>query len=580
MQRKLAAILAADVVGYSRLIAEDEARTLDALRALRRESFEPLVAEHRGEVVKRMGDGWLVSFGSVVDAAACAIAVQEQLTGHDRIKLRIGVHLGNIVHEDEDIFGDGVNIAARLQEVVEPGGVLISGISYESLVGRLDSEFEDAGEQSLKNIARPVRAWRWGGGIEPLAAPPLSPDAPLPLPDKPSIAVLPFANMSNDPEQEFLADGLAEDVTTALSKFSSLFVIARTSTFSYKSQNVPVAVIARDLGVRYIVEGSIRSAGNRVRIAAQLIEAATGTHVWADRLEGNLNNIFALQDEITERIVVSIVLEVQASESRLARRKPLESLDAWALLQRGTTHYYFMTKDDLLPAIGHFEEAVRLDNSLAVVPALLSAARSRWVRLGYANDFYAESERCRLEAERALTLDINEPMAHAALAIPIYMAGDNETALALMATAIQLNPNFGWAYSLRAHLYYAGMADFENALADFEIALRLSPRDPFRYAFLFLKGSVLRNLGRYDEAIAACHAACQFPNAGFFPYLFLAAAYAAADRLDEAKAAIAQALSLEPKLTIAFYRASMPSKHPAAMANLAENLLKAGLPKE
>jgi adenylate cyclase len=238
VERKLAAILAADVVGYSRLIAKDEARTLDALRALRRESFEPLVAEHRGEVVKRMGDGWLVSFASVVDAAQCAIRVQERLAGHDRIKLRVGVHLGDIVHEDEDIYGDGVNIAARLQEIAEPGGVLISGTAYESVIGRLDGLFEDAGAQHLKNVVRPIRAWRWQKRQTDAAMLPIvGAEQPPPPKDKPSIVILPFVNMSNDPEQEFLADGIAEDITTALSKFGSLFVISRTSALPISAAN-------------------------------------------------------------------------------------------------------------------------------------------------------------------------------------------------------------------------------------------------------------------------------------------------------------------------------------------------------
>ena len=294
MERKLAAILAADVVGYSRLIAEDEARTLDALRALRRELFEPLVAEHRGEVVKRMGDGWLVSFASVVDAAQCAIQVQERLSGHDRIKLRIGVHLGDIVHEDEDIYGDGVNIASRLQEVAEPGGLLISGTAYESVIGRLDSEFREAGEHSLKNISRPIRAWQWIGHQQ-IDQPMTTTASSSLLSDKPSIAVLPFVNMSNDPDQEFLADGIAEDLTTALSRFRSLFVIARTSTFSYKGQQIKADQVAAELGVRYLIEGSVRKGGNRVRVVSRVIDTQTGANFASDRIDGNLDDIFELQ---------------------------------------------------------------------------------------------------------------------------------------------------------------------------------------------------------------------------------------------------------------------------------------------
>jgi adenylate cyclase len=352
--RKLAAILAADVVGYSRLIAEDEARTLDALRALRRESFEPLVAEHRGEVVKRMGDGWLVAFASVVDAAQCAIQVQERLSGHDRIKLRIGVHLGDIVHEDEDIYGDGVNIAARLQEVAEPGGILISGTAYESVIGRLDHSFEDAGEQRLKNIARSIRGWRWQASpLEPngLAAPFQSNELADVEQTRPSLAVLPFTNLSSDPEQEFFADGMTEDVINALSKFRWLFVIARGTMFTFKDRQASTSQVADDLGVRYVVEGSIRKAGNRVRVSVQLIDTATDTPFWSERYDRDLDDIFDVQDEVTMAIVTAIEPTLSSAERTRARRKAPENLDAWELYQRGLWHKYRFTADDNHQAI-------------------------------------------------------------------------------------------------------------------------------------------------------------------------------------------------------------------------------------
>jgi len=313
-QRRLAAIVSADVVGYSRLMGVDETGTLSDLRAHRAELIDGKIAEYGGRIVKTMGDGLLLEFASVVEATQCMVEVQkgmaERNEGTDearRIIFRIGVNLGDIIIDGEDILGDGVNIAARLQEIAEPGGVSISRRVYEDVQERLDTAFEDTGEQSLKNIAKPVHVWRWSPGkSSPSDTPEAIDQAPLPLPSKPSIAVLPFDNMSGDPEQEYFADGIAEDVITALSRFGSLFVIARNSSFTYKGQAVDVKRVGQELGVRYVVEGSVRKAGNRVRITAQLIDAASGNHIWADRFDGSLDDVFELQDQITEQIVVAV----------------------------------------------------------------------------------------------------------------------------------------------------------------------------------------------------------------------------------------------------------------------------------
>ncbi|MEE8143915.1 MAG: adenylate/guanylate cyclase domain-containing protein, partial [Kiloniellales bacterium] len=392
VHRRLAAILAADVVGYSRLMGEDDAGTLTAVKALRKELFAPKVVEHHGRIVKLMGDGALVEFPSVVDAVECAVAVQrgaaERNSGvpEDKcIALRIGVNLGDIIIEGNDIYGDGVNVAARLQELAAPGGITLSATAHEHAVAKVDVGFQDGGEHELKNIAKPVRIYHWSDDASPQADI-ADTDSLLTLPDKPSIAVLPFDNMSDDPGQEFFADGIAEDVITALSRFRSLFVIARNSSFSYKGAAVDITQVARELGVRYVVEGSVRKAGNRVRITAQLIDATSGNHLWADRFDGSLDDVFDLQDQITEQIVVVVEPEIGARERERARRKPPENLDAWELLQRGLSHFHHINKADHAEAMRLFREAIALDPEFAAAHAYLAFALSTSVLYGYVED--------------------------------------------------------------------------------------------------------------------------------------------------------------------------------------------------
>jgi adenylate cyclase len=357
IQRRLAAIVATDVVGYSRLMGVDEVRTLAALRAHRSELIDPKIAEHGGRIVKTMGDGLLLEFPSVVNATLCVIEVQQGMAERNqnvdeehRITFRVGVNLGDIIIEGDDIFGDGVNIAARLQEVSEPGGVAISGRVQDDVRDRLDVSFLDTGEQSLKNITRPVQVWQWSFSssdteIQTTAS------APLPRPEKPSIAVLPFDNMSGDPEQEYFSDGVTEDIITGLSKFRSFFVIARNSTFTYKGAAVNIAEVGRELGVRYVVEGSVRKAGNRVRVTAQLIEAASDNHIWAERFDRDITDIFELQDEITETIIGAVEQEVGSSERTRATHMHPENLQAWELLQRGLFHVWQMNREGLATGV-------------------------------------------------------------------------------------------------------------------------------------------------------------------------------------------------------------------------------------
>jgi adenylate cyclase len=348
VERKLAAILAADVAGYSRLMGQDEAGTLARLKEHRRELIDPKIADHKGRIVKTTGDGMLIEFPSVVEAVACAVAVQRgmaernvSISEDQRIVFRVGINLGDIIVEDADIHGDGVNIAARLEAMAEPGGICVNRVVRDQVRDRLDIAFEDMGEQQVKNIARPVRAYRIMLDQTPRPSDPAAVALPmrtLALPDKPSVAVLPFTNMSSVPEQEYFADGIAEDVITALSRYPSLFVIARNSTFTYKGRAVEIRQIGRELGVRYVLEGSLRKAGNRIRVTAQLIEAETGNHVWAERYDRDLADIFAVQDEISQAVTIAIAPAIEDAERQRAMRKPPGSLDAWTAYQRGLWH--------------------------------------------------------------------------------------------------------------------------------------------------------------------------------------------------------------------------------------------------
>jgi adenylate cyclase len=368
--RRLAAILAADVAGYSRLMGADEEGTHERLQAHLRELVDPKIAEHRGRIVKNTGDGFLAEFPSVVDAVRCAVEVQRgmidcepEMPEERRIRFRIGINIGDVIVEDGDIFGDRVNIAARMEGLAEPDGICVSGTVRDHLGDRLPYAFEDLGDQTVKNIARPVRAYRVGVGAPVTASAELDAAvrAPLPLPDKPSVAVLPVVNMSSDPEQEFFADGISEDIITALSRYPSLFVIARNSSFTYKGRAVDVKQVGRDLGVRYVLEGSMRRSGNRIRITAQLVEAETGNHVWAERYDRDLADIFVVQDEITEAVTITIAPAIAEAELQRAMRKPPDSLDAWAAYQRGLWHHSKATPHDNALAQKFLQQAIDLD---------------------------------------------------------------------------------------------------------------------------------------------------------------------------------------------------------------------------
>jgi len=380
VERRLAAILAADVAGYSRLMGEDEEGTLAALRAVRRELGDPKIAEHRGRIVKTTGDGLLVEFASVVDAVRCAVELQREMIARNaaapaqrRIEFRMGINLGDVIIEDGDIFGDGVNIAARLEALAEPGGILLSAAAHEQVRDRLDIALDDLGEQQVKNITRPVRTYRIALGASSRAVLPVG--APLPLPDKPSLAVLPFQNMSGDPEQEYFVDGMVEEITTAIARLPWLFVIARNSAFTYKGKPVDVKRVAQELGVRYVLEGSLRKAGNRVRITGQLIDTTTGAHIWADRFDGTLDDIFELQDQVASSVAGAIEPKLRQSEIERASRKPAASLTAYDLYLRALAQHHRYTEEGVAEAVVLARQALAIDPSYAPAAALVGRCR-------------------------------------------------------------------------------------------------------------------------------------------------------------------------------------------------------------
>src|SRR5436309_345490 len=441
VERRLAAILAADVAGSCRLIGIDEEGTLARLKALRRTLFDPKIAEHHGRVVKNTGDGAIAEFASVVDAVRCADEIQRGMAEQNidvpqvkRIEFRIGIHVGDIIIADDDIFGDGVNIAVRLEGIAEPGGVSISDDAHRQLRGKVEITFEDMGSQSLKNIAEPMRAWRVriGPSSSPamLAKPPTETAQPLALPDKPSIAVLPFTNMSGDPEQDYFADGMVEEIITALSHFRQLFVIARNSSFTYKGRAVDVKQIGRELGVRYVLEGSVRKAANRVRITGQLVDTATGAHLWAERFDGGLGDVFDLQDRVTESVVGAIAPAVEKAEIERAKRKPTDSLDAYDHYLRGLAAVYQWTRESLSEALRLFNKASEIDRNLFNM--LAGTASAHLIADRY--------DQARVWAEMALQDNPDHQPGLRIAAASNAMAGRPEQARQAAARLQQLNP--------------------------------------------------------------------------------------------------------------------------------------------
>jgi TolB-like protein len=536
--RKLAAILAADVVGYSSLMAEDEVATMAALKAHRRELFEPMTAQHGGRIVKFMGDGVLVEFPSVVEAVECAISVQSAMAEQPgAIRLRIGVNLGDVITDGDDIYGDGVNIAARLEALADPGGICISSIVKES-IGKLAADFVDAGEKVVKGAPRPIRVWQWSAAqTAEIGNASAAPNAEPPLPDKPSIVVLPFSNMSADPEQEYFSDGITEDIITELSRFRSLFVIARNSSFHYKGRSPTIRDVGRELGVHYVVEGSVRKAGSRVRITAQLVEAVSGNHIWAERYDRDLENIFELQDEVVQEIAASVPGQLSAAAMDRARRRPAETLSAYDCLLRGE---WLMFRDFTDPVvIPLFERAVKADPHCARAYIQLARLHAYSFTQGVSVDKAAQL--ALPLAEKALEISPSDPSIQAIAANTYMMLGEHDLARKHIRRAISLNPNDGEVTASAVYVL--------NYLGDQEEALRWnrkhSRHDPISSDGYRENAIDLYYMARrYEDAIDVYRG---WRSPPLQLHVEIAAAYAQNGQPEEAKAAFETYLRERPE---------------------------------
>jgi len=589
LERRLSAILAADVAGYSQLVGADEEGTIGQLRAHRAALFDPKLAEHNGRLVKTTGDGLLAEFASVVDAVRCAVDVQRGMATRNaeviedkRIEFRIGVHVGDIIIEDDDIFGDGVNVAARLEGLAEPGGICVSARVQEDAEGRLDVGFIDDGEQQLKNIARPVRVYRVAldGAQAPTGArAAASAPGTVSAPDMPSIAVLPFQNMSADPDQDYFADGMVEDIITGLSRYRNIFVIARNSTFTYKGRAVDVKQVGRELGVRYVLEGSVRRAGARIRITGQLIDAATATHLWADRFEGGIEDIFDLQDRVAASVVGAIVPQLRQAEIDRAKRKPTESLDAHITYMRGLAAFQRWGRDSIDEALRLSLRAIELDPNYSTPYALAATCYVVRKTNGWTTDPAREiAETARL-TERAVQLGHDDAYALGASGFAIAnILGDLDTGASLIDRALALNPNFamGLAQSSYVRIW---LGEPELAIDHVQRAMRLSPIDSLMFMMNGAMAFAHFTAGRYEEAFAWAEKALQ-RNPFLSPATRIAAASAALlGRPTDAAKYLALLRQLDPGLVVSNLRERVNLRRPDDHARLAEGLRKAGLPE-
>jgi adenylate cyclase len=585
VSRRLVAVFAADVEGYSRLMGSDEVGTLKGLTE-RRAILDKFIGDHGGRIANTAGDSVLAEFGSAVDAVQCAVEAQKTLAEANsgiaadrRISFRIGIHVGDVMVRGGDLFGDGVNIAARLQSIAEPGGVCVSNTTYEQVRKVLPITFADLGAQHVKNIQEPIRAYQVGAPGKTREAAPArvaEAESPPPLPDKPSIAVLPFENMSDDPKQEYFADGMVEEIITALSRFKWLFVIARNSSFTFKGKAVDVKEVGRRLGVRYVLEGSVRKAGGKVRITGQLIDAVTGAHIWVDRFERDLTDVFALQDEVTGAVVSAIQPKLLQTEIALATRRRPENLTAYDCYLRAMQQYYLATREGMAEAIRLAHRALELDPRFGLVAALGGVCYMNNV----IRDYAIEPQFDRKEAVRlmrlALSVDDGDPdtLAMAAL-ISAYMVGDCESEIEIADRAVALNPNSFNAWHYRGWVYkIAGLP--EEAVRSFELAIRMSPVDPRLHLLFSGMGLALTELRRFDEAIVAGKKAQRQNPSYATAYRCLTAALAHLGRDAEARDAAARVFELDPAFTISTWIARGGQTNSKL---LIEGLRKVGLPE-
>jgi TolB-like protein/tetratricopeptide (TPR) repeat protein len=578
-ERRLTAILAANVAGYGQLVHADDEGTLALLKAHQHELLDPKIVEHRGRIVKTTGSGFLAEFSSVIDAMSCAVEIQRGMARRNlgvspekRILLRIGVNVGDVIIDDGDIFGDGVNVAARLEAFAEPGGICVSGRVWEDAHGTLGISFDDAGEQKLKNIARPVHVYRIRPGNDAWQKP-----APaLSLPDKPSIAVLPFQNMSGDPEQDYFADGIVEDIITALSRYRWLFVIARNSSFTYKGRAVDVKQIGRELGVRYVVEGSVRKAGNRVRITAQLIEAASGMHLWADRFDGALEDVFGLQDSVTTKIVGQIAPKLEQAEIERVKRKRTDSLDAYDCYLRGLALVHSNTRDTVGAALRLFRSAIALDPEFAAAHGMAAWCYVLTKANGWLTDASDVAEAARL-ARRGSELGKDDAVALYTAGFALaFVAEEVDDGAAFIEQALRLNPNLApaWQFSGWVNVY---LGKHELAIAHAQNSMRLSPLDPLTYGAQAAIAIAHFFCSRYDEATLWAEKSVREQPNFVSATRFVVASHALAGRIEEAKKALARLLQLDPHMRMSNVH-KMPLRRPEDLARWEEAFRRVGLP--
>jgi adenylate cyclase len=582
VQRRLAAILAADVVGYSRLMREDEAGTRVRFNSHLHELIEPAIASRQGRTVKTTGDGLLVEFASVVDAVECAVTIQKGLADRNadepadwRMDFRIGINLGDVIIEGDDIHGDGVNVAARLEGISEPGGICISANVFEQVQNRLELSFEDLGEQQLKNIPQPIRAYRVD--IDGLVA--AAPEQPVDaqLMEKSAVAVLPFNNMSGDPEQEYFADGLTEDIITSLSLWRSFPVIARNSTFAYKGKVPDIRRVAKELGARYVIEGSVRKGGDRVRITAQLIDAATGHHIWAERFDRKLEDIFELQDKVTERIVATVSPELERAEQKRSATKAPTNHTAWDLYHRGMSLFHEETKEGNAHARKMFDRAIELDPSYSQAYSGLSLSYARDLLLEYSDDRDQSAQLSLEAAQRAVNRDDSDSFAHTTLSIANMWPGEFELSISAAERAVDLNPNSAFARNiLGTALDNAGRSS--EAVSEFEKSIELNPRDPQAHITINTLARCYLNSRNYEQAAACAQKAIgirsNFPNA----YHLLASALGHLGRLEEARKALVDCERVQPGFVEKRFN-YQPYRDAADNEHIHEGVRKAGQPE-
>ena len=589
VKQRLAAILAADATGFSRLMGADEESTMAALDDARA-VFRTHIEAHQGRVMDMAGDSIFAVFETASGAVEAAQGVQRalnagaaQMPQERQMRFRIGVHLGDVMEKsDGTVFGDGVNIAARLEALAEPGGITVSDAVQGAVRGKVEATFDDQGEQRVKNIAHPVHAYRWVMSEQDASQSgfgQVSGFGPIgkPLSDKPSIAVLPFHNLSNDPDQEYFADGIAGDLLTALSRYRWLMVIARSSSFSYKGRSPDMRQVGRELGVRHIVEGSVRRSGDRIRISAQLIDASDGNHVWAERYDRNLADVFQLQDEMALTIAAAIEPELSKAEQERARRKPPESLDAWDMYQRGLWHYWQYSKESSAEAQRLFGEAIALDAHFAAARSFLAYSHFTGSHQAFEEPQQALAL-ARDGALRALAIDEKDPIAHLALGRVLAGNGDYAGAIGELEIAVRLNPSFSLAhYVLGSILFLSG--HHEQALASFEAAGRLTPIGPLIWGIKTMHANTLAALGRYQEAEPLARAATRHQTATFWVYANWASILGNLGELTKASTALERLMSLRPDFSESFYDRLFVGIDPAVKAPYFDGLHRAGLRK-